>query len=238
MYAGKSWVVSEGARCYPARGSPPRGRTRLRNRYLVLGIGVALLAAVTIIVVGAVGRRDGQSANATPSATQSSLPPGHPAVTGGDTPTTAPTTGSSVTHDIKRLQQTSKAQPGNTGILLKLGDAYFLAQQYARAEQAFGAVLQRKPGDPAATVRMAMVWQATGQTQRAVKAIQGVLQTQPKYQEAHYSMAIIYFSMERVQDARNEWAKAAALDPSSVIGRRSQNFVDLIDGKQSNGSSD
>ncbi len=205
----------------------------MRNRYLLLGVGAAVAVAVVIVVVGAMSGTS--SGDSTPSA-QQSLPAGHPSLNGDSATSAAAPTGSSVAQDITKLQQASKKKPGDVAALLKLGDAYFLAQRYAQAAKTFGQALRLKPADPAATVRLAMVWHAEGDTQRAVKAIQGVLQSRPNDQEAHYSMAIVYFSLARVQDARTEWAKAAQLDPTSVIGRRSQNFVDLIDGKSQQSS--
>ena len=78
-----------------------------------------------------------------------------------------------------------------------------------------------------------MVWHADGDTKRAEKAIAKVLAAKPGDQEAHYSLAIIYFSTDRSRQAREEWTKAATLDPATIIGRRSQSFVDLLDGKDS-----
>ena len=50
---------------------------------------------------------------------------------------------------------------------------------------------------------------------------------------AHYSLAIVYFSEGRVAEARDQWATAARLDPSSELGRRSKSFVDLLKDAQS-----
>ena len=204
---------------------------RLRNKYVLTGIGTAVLVAAVIVVVGSMAGSSDSGGTDAPIAEQS-LPPGHPTVNDGAGATPAATTSSSVKRSISQLEKKSKADPGNAAVLLKLGDAYFLAQQYAKAEEAFGRALRLKPGDAAATVRLAMVWHADGDTKRALRAIKGVIADRPDDQEAHYSIAIVYFSLERVQAARDEWAEAAAIDPSSIIGRRSQNFVDLIDGEQ------
>jgi tetratricopeptide (TPR) repeat protein len=117
-------------------------------------------------------------------------------------------------------------------VLLKLGDAYLLAQRFRQAAEAFEAGLRLRPGDPAATVRLAMVWHAGGDSQRAIEAIKGVLAGTPDDQEAHYSLAIVYFSQEKLDEAEAEWARAAQIDPDSSIGRRSQSFVDLLEGSQ------
>ena len=206
----------------------------MRNTYLLLGVGAAVLVAATVVGVGAMGRHDAQVPGA-PTVTQS-LPPGHPSVAATQGSSVTPSPAATGQGGLKQLQAAAKANPHDVTAQLKLGDAYFLAQRFTLAEKAYQSALHSRPGDPTATVRLAMVWHASGQTQRAVRAIEGVLAQQPQDQEAHYSLAIIYFSMERVQDARAEWAKAAAIDPKSVIGRRSQDFVDLIDGKHTSSS--
>ncbi len=193
---------------------------------MLAGIGTAVLVAAVIIVAGSLaGTGEGETV---PTADRS-LPADHPAVGGkGSTPAAD----SSVQSDIERLESKSEAKPRDVGVLLDLGDAYALAQRYDDAERTFQRILDRRPNEPRATVRLAMVWHAVGETRRARHAIRRLLEARPRNQEAHYSLAILYFSLERVQDAREEWAKAAEIDPKSTIGRRSRNFVDLIDGQQ------
>jgi tetratricopeptide (TPR) repeat protein len=218
------------------QGSRPiaHGRTRLRRHYVLAGVGVALIVAAGVVVVGissAGGDAAGTVAARSPSG--QSLPAGHPSVSakgGGSTP--APVTNDAVKQKIAELQSASAAQPDDVAVLLELGDAYFLAQRYQQAASTFRAALRIDPGNATATVRLAMVWHADGESQRAEQAIKGVLDKSPGNQEAHYSMAIIYFSSGRIDAARSEWVAAAKLDPSSAIGRRSQSFVDLLDGKQ------
>jgi tetratricopeptide (TPR) repeat protein len=206
----------------------------LRKHYVLTGVGVAVLVAAVIVVVGTnSGGGDAAGTVTEPSTTGQSLPPGHPAVdgkAGGSTP--APVTDDVVQQKIAQLESASAAQPGNIAVLLELGDACFLGQRYRRAASAFRAALQIDPGNSTAAVRLAMVWHADGDSQRAAQAIKAVLDKSPNNQEAHYSMAIIYFSTDRIDEAKAEWVAAATLDPSTAIGRRSRSFVDLLEGKQ------
>jgi Tfp pilus assembly protein PilF len=78
-----------------------------------------------------------------------------------------------------------------------------------------------------------MVWHAQGDSKRAKRALTDVIKDHPDDQDAHYSLAIVYFSDGRTEQARREWQTAARIDPASVTGRRSQSFVDLIDGNES-----
>ncbi len=195
------------------------------------GIGGAALVAAAIIAVGSLSSGD-RKQSGTYVASQA-LPSGHPTVSQSADTTPAATANSSVQRSIEELARRSHDEPRDVNLLLKLGDACFLAQRYNLAEEAFRSVLRLKPGHPSATVRLAMVWHTNGDTARALRAVRRAARDHPKNQEAHYSMAILYFSIERVDDARDQWAQAASIDPTTTIGRRSRNFVELIDGEQS-----
>jgi len=212
----------------------------LKRHYVLAGVGAAVLVAAVIVVVGtSSGGGDAAGTVAEPSTAGQSLPPGHPAVDGkaGES-TPAPVTDDAVQQKIAELESASADQPDNVAVLLELGDAYFLGQHYQQAARTFRTALRIDPGNPTATVRLAMVWHADGDSQRAAQAIKDVLDKTPENQEAHYSMAIIYFSADRIEEASREWAAAAKLDPSTAVGRRSQSFVDLLEGKQTSAPAD
>lgn len=206
----------------------------MRRHYLLAGVALALALAAVVV---AVGLRSGGASGVAGATDTGALPSGHPSVMPtADDPSPAADPGASIERTIAGLQDELAARPKDVPTLLKLGDAYFLAQRNKQAERAYGDVLAIEPGNDAAKVRMAMVWHADGDTRRAEKAIAKVLTDRPDDQEAHYSLAIIYFSTDRARQARDEWVRAARLDPKTVIGRRSQSFVDLLDGKSSESS--
>ncbi len=198
----------------------------MRKHYLLFGIGAAVLVGAAIVALGS-------SSGGRGAASGQALPPGHPAVGGrGSGQSGAATTSGAVQQTIAQLEKASAAAPTNVALLLSLGDACFLGQQYAKAARAYRGALRVKPGNETAAVRLAMVWHAEGQTGRATAAIDAVLVKDPGQQEGHYSLAIIYFSENNVEAAKSQWMAAAKIDPTSTIGRRSQSFVDLLEGKQ------
>ena len=212
----------------------------MKRHYLLVGVGVAVLVAAGIVVAGtSLGGGDDAGPVAEPSAAGQSLPPGHPSVDGdGDEATPAPVTDDAVQQKIAQLESASADRPDDVAVLLELGDAYFLGQRYQQAARTFRTALQIDPGNPTATVRLAMVWHADGASGRATQAIKAVLDKTPEHQEAHYSLAIIYFSSDRIEEAKAEWAAAAKLAPATAIGRRSQSFVDLLEGEQTSAPDD
>ena len=206
----------------------------MKKHYVLVGVGVAALVAAAIVVVGTSSGGSDAAGNVTePSTAGQSLPSGHPSVGGkGSEATPPPVTDDAVQQKIAQLESASADRPDDIAVLLQLGDAYFLGQRYQQAARTFRTALQIDPGNPTATVRLAMVWHADGDSGRAAHAIKTVLAKTPQNQEAHYSMAILYFSGDHLDQAKAEWVAAAEIDPSTAIGRRSQSFVDLLEGTQ------
>jgi Flp pilus assembly protein TadD len=206
----------------------------VQKHYVLIGIGVATLVAATVVVIGAGAGGDGATAARNTAGATQPLPSAHPPENGAGKGAAASTPrGPSVQQTISALKTALKAHPQDPDLLLKLGDADFLGRRYREAESAFRSVLRLAPHSAAAGVRLAMVWQADGDSQRALAALKDILTTAPSDQEAHYVLAIVYFSLKDAEHARAEWTIAARLDPSSTIGRRSQSFLDLLEGRQS-----
>lgn len=201
----------------------------MRRHYLLFGLGAAVIVAAAIVAVGATSG-DGGALNG--AAASQTLPPGHPSPGATGEATGVDDSTGNVDKTIAQLQKASAADPHNASILMSLGDAYVLGGRYRQAERAYRGALVYRPGDDTADVRLAMVWHAEGQTKRAASSLDAVLAKDPRQQEAHYSLAIILFSQNDISGAKSEWAAAARIDPKSIIGRRSQSFVDLLEGKQ------
>lgn len=190
-------------------------------------VGIAAAVAVTVVVAGV--SFGGRGGTGSPAAGRD-LPEGHPSMTAdGGRASAEPDSSVSALRTIAALERATDADPQDTGVLIELGDAYFLAQRYQDAARAYRRALRLVPGDASATVKLAMVWHADGDSERAAAAIAEVLAREPGHQEAHYSLAIVHFSQGLNDEARDEWVTAARIDPDSEIGRRSQSFVDLLD---------
>ena len=206
----------------------------MKRHYVLIGIGVATLAAATVVVVGVAADGGGTDGASSTAAVTQPLPSGHPAVNGTGTGEAAAVPGDPAGQQtVTQLRAAARADPQDADLLLKLGDALFLAQRYREAGRAFRSVLHLEPGDTAATARLAMVWHAGGDSPRALAALEEVLAKSPQDQEAHFYLAIVCFSQQDAARAKAEWTIAARLDPSSTIGRRAKSFVDLLKGRQS-----
>jgi cytochrome c-type biogenesis protein CcmH/NrfG len=201
----------------------------VRRSLALIAVGAAVTAAAVVVAVGMSSSDNGGTTGAAAGATPGALPSGHPTVA----TTAVSTTGAGVQDAITRLEARSAADPGNVGLLLDLGDAYFLGQHLRQAKDAYTRALRKEPDNTAGRVGLAMVWQAQGDSGRAEAALRSVIATHPGDQGAHYSLAIVYFSQGNVGRAKVEWQAAARIDPRSTTGRRSQSFVDLLENQRS-----
>jgi len=134
----------------------------------------------------------------------------------------------SVEGEIAALERARRANPGSLRIMLDLGAACRRARLYDAAAAAYRDALAASPGHPNAAVGLAMVWSARGDHERALRRIERVLAAFPDHQEAQYDLALVRFAHGDVAEARQAWVKAAAIDPSSRLGRVAQDFVALL----------
>ncbi len=202
----------------------------MRRSAALIAMGAAVAVATGIVAVGMAsgGSDPATSTAAGETALEDSLPSGHPSIADTDEPEPAKADADDVGRNIERLEEASAADPEDVGLLLDLGDAYFLGQRLPQAERAFTRALHEDPDNTTATVRLAMVWHARGDTAQARETLEALIAAHPEQQEAHYSLAIVSFSEGRVDQAKDEWKAAARIDPGSTIGLRSQSFVDLL----------
>ncbi len=200
----------------------------MRKNHALLLIAAAVVVAAVVVFVGTANHTSGSSSKQ-PVANATSLPPGHPSVNQNGAASGSPS--ADFSKMIAGLRAKLDKNPTDAATIDALGTAYFMSEQYDKAATAFTRVLSLHPGDAGATVRLAMVYHAKGNDKKATSLIGGVLKKRPTFQEAHYDLAIIYFSQQKLDQAKAEWEKTAAIDPQSKIGRQAQNFVDLMEGR-------
>jgi tetratricopeptide (TPR) repeat protein len=202
----------------------------VRRYSTVIAIAVAAVLAA-VIVIASSARHDLSDGSASPAADASALPPEHPNT--GVSPQSGMVDTAAAAASIAVLERAHAANPDSVRVALNLGDAYFAAERYDDAATVYAKALEIDPGHPSATVRMAMVWHARGDDERAIRAIERVIAALPDYQEAHYDLALIRFSRQETAEAREAWVQAARIDPTSRLGRASEDFVDLLsDGEE------
>ena len=195
----------------------------MRKRYAVAGIVIAILVATLIVVAGSRGPSEESSDADTGNVAGASTLPAHPSPGSN---TASPTDYAAM---VKLLEARYAKHPTDSKTAMELADAYLMTEQPAKARQLYARVLARDPGNETAKLQLAMALHAGGNDDAALALLNGVLKTDPSSQLAHYNLAILYFSEQKSGQAREEWKRAASIDPASHLGRSAQNFVDLMD---------
>jgi cytochrome c-type biogenesis protein CcmH/NrfG len=186
------------------------------------------------VVIAGTSTGGGDTAGLGTSAGSGTLPSGHPSIASDDTGAAGQADDDGAADDdVARLEALRAEDPDDVAVLLDLGEAYFVAQRLDDAERIYTEALGAEPDSAAAQVGLAMIVHARGDSRAAEKALRAVLEEYPDHQDAHYWLAIVFFSDGEIDAAREQWQSAARLDPESVIGRRSQSFVDLLEDGQS-----
>lgn len=206
----------------------------MRRSYAVPGLTLAALIVVAIVVAGTISSGSTPSADGAPPTVGSGpLPSGHPPLqaSGGS----AGQGSSSATGDtsamISTLEKKLASHPTDTKTALALADAYLSANRPDKALKLYDDIVGREPGNLTARVQLALALHASGDDKKALAILGALIESAPDNQAAHYNLAIIYFSQGKTAAAKQEWQKAAAIDPTSRLGLSSQNFVDLMEGR-------
>jgi len=193
----------------------------VRKRYAVAGIVVAILVASLIVAAGSRSPSDKSGANA--QVASAATLPAHPSPgSSGASPT-------DYAAMVRLLEARYARHPSNAKTAMSLADAYLMTEQPAKAQRLYSKVLAGDPGNETAKAQLAMALHADGRDGTALDLLTSVLHSDPRSQLAHYNLAVLYFSQQRSDLARDEWRKAAAIDPTSGIGRTAQSFVDVMD---------
>jgi len=205
----------------------------VKRNYAIPGLTLAALLVVAIVVVGTIGNGSTPSVNDGPQTGATPLPSGHPSIgAGGEA---AGQGSSTATGDasvmISKLEKELAKDPSDTKTALALADAYLSTDQPDKALKLYSDVVDREPGNLTARVQLALALHATGDDKKALAILEALIVSAPDNQAAHYNLAIVYFSQDKAAQAKQEWEKAAAIDPTSRLGASAQNFVDMMEGR-------
>ncbi len=192
----------------------------MRKQYAVAGVVVAVLVASLIVVAGS---RSSKGSDPAQKASAKSATTGYASATSG---VRAPTDYSAM---VKLLAARYARNPSDSKIALALANAYLMTDRPKKAGRLYTKVLKSEPDNETAKVQLAMALHADGNDDQAFELLNAVLRTDPRSQLAHYDLAGLYFSEQKSTLARDEWKRAAALDPASGVGKMAQDFVNLMD---------
>jgi len=206
----------------------------MNRKYLIAIIVVAIVVVGLIVAIpNLVGSADGTTDTtvaAPPISPDAAVPDGHPST--GDTGT-----GPTAEELVKTAEEAYKADPKNVDLILALAEAYLQANNPDEATRLLDEAAALEPDNPKVKSGFAMVDFVKGDLAAAQAKLEAVIAETPDDQGALYNLAIVYFSADQRDKAKETWAKAAAVDATTELGKMAQQFVDMMDQTAASGSS-
>lgn len=100
-------------------------------------------------------------------------------------------------------------------LLLNLGQAQLLAQQFSSALKTFARLLALDPRNGAALKLEADAHYFSGDDRAAERSLLAAINIDPRDHEAMYKLGRMYYQQSRYQEARDQFLQVLALDPGS-----------------------
>ncbi len=136
--------------------------------------------------------------------------------------------------EIEELQKTVEENPNDAQAELRLANLYHDTKMYSKAVVIYDRYLQLNPSDPDARVDMGICYfqmsfsdssQSGAYLQTAVEEMKKALTYQPKHQLACFNLGIISFHTGDTDEAYSWLKRCVAIDSTSEVGRRAQQFL-------------
>jgi tetratricopeptide (TPR) repeat protein len=214
--------------------------TRMNKKYLIAIVVAAAVVVALIIVIPSLGNDDntavsvpsGSETAAPPISPDATMPSDHPSVD-GDTGVDAAT----IEELVSGAEEAYNSDPKNIDNILALADAYMQAQKTEDAARLLNEALAIEPDNADANTSLAMIAFQQGDIAGAEAILVAVIDKNPEDQIALYDLGIIYFSSNQRDQAKEIWAKAAAVDPTTEFGSLAQQFIQMMEQTGASGAS-
>ena len=125
-------------------------------------------------------------------------------------------------HERAALEEQLKRNPDHPPILMRLAEMEREAGRPAGAIPYLRKILDKDSTNLDARLELSRVLYETNDVDGAVKEIQKLLADHPGQVDALYNLGAIYANQNRMDLARQAWAKAVASDPQSESGKRAK----------------
>jgi len=120
----------------------------------------------------------------------------------------------------------AESEPSNHGAWVELGNAYYDADKYDQAIEAYGHALKLQPKDPDVLNDQGAMFRQNGEITRALENFEKALAIDPRNLESLYNMGFVYaFDVKRIDTALEYWKRYLELDHVSETAQQVESFV-------------
>lgn len=124
------------------------------------------------------------------------------------------------------LQKTVK-DPINPEVWIELGNAYYDADKYIQAINAYSKALAFKPGNADVLNDQGAMYRQAGEISKAIDNFEKALVIEPYNLESLYNLGYVYaFDLNKIERALEIWQRYLDLDRSSETAEQVQSFFD------------
>src|SRR5687768_13516574 len=130
---------------------------------------------------------------------------------------------------VRTLQSAIQQDPKNAGNYTQLGNAYFDAEQWPNAIDAYERSLKLNPNDADVSTDLGVSYYYTNRTDDALAQFERSLQISPNHTKTLLNKGIVLaFGKENLQAAAEEWKKVVALSPDSPEGQAARRALEGV----------
>ena len=131
---------------------------------------------------------------------------------------------------VKSIQAAIEKDPKNAGNYAQLGNAYFDAEQYPQAIDAYQRSLKLNANDPDVSTDLGVSYYYTNRTDEALAQFEHSLKISPNHTKTLLNKGIVLaFGKENLQAAAEEWKKVVALAPDSPEGQAARRALEGVE---------
>jgi len=116
------------------------------------------------------------------------------------------------------LERAVREAPAKPFYHVRLGSAYYSAQQSERAAAEFQRALQLSPRDPDALSDLGAIYIDRHDLNQALTLLNAALSASPRHAGAHMNRGLVYLAAGRIDDAIQDFRAAIDIDPSRADG--------------------
>lgn len=127
-------------------------------------------------------------------------------------------------------QKAIKLDAHHQPVLMNIGDAYFMMNQFEKARLAFTVAVDNDPLDPTAHYKLGKTWLKMARPQEAQKEFAEAVRIFPDFPEARFEFGVLLADANRNPEAMEQYSHAVRLKPDDAQARYNYGRLLLIAG--------